>query len=378
MFTYRYLKDKSYYEDLYDKHTIEDCRDWIKRILDNEDIESLKKESKEEQAKALAYLIDLPLFFRKGDRYLKREETIQGWMNRDLLKDDFVNSHSAPIVYCKKCNQRIELIISELKSDINDKNLRMLFLYRCTPCNEKYGTYSDGEPYIFKGDFCPKCKAEWKYKSKRAKDKVTITNTCPQCGHKKVETLELGKETEKESEDPNFWKDREQFCLSEEEGEKYRTWKTVDYPQLKELADSWKDQEKHKDIYEQARNVKKFTISELSDLLAKRLEKADFKGLVITDTEMSRDLIVSFSIQDTKSGRNEACSKSDLKQSLKKTLDNTNWKLMSDGVSYKLGLLTGRLRGIDQEEVLVNEMKEERGINPESQFYGENGEIVDL
>jgi len=35
---------------------------------------------------------------------------------------------------------------------------------------------------------------------------------------------------------------------------------------------------------------------------------------------------------------------------------------MSDGVSYKLGLLTGRLRGVDQEEVLVDEIKEEKGI----------------
>jgi hypothetical protein len=34
-----------------------------------------------------------------------------------------------------------------------------------------------------------------------------------------------------------------------------------------------------------------------------------------------------------------------LKKIIEKSLKDTNWKLMSDGISCKLGILRGRLRG---------------------------------
>jgi len=36
----------------------------------------------------------------------------------------------------------------------------------------------------------------------------------------------------------------------------------------------------------------------------------------------------------------------------KKTLADTNWRLMSDGASYKLGFLSGRLKGVEGEDDL--------------------------
>jgi hypothetical protein len=56
-------------------------------------------------------------------------------------------------------------------------------------------------------------------------------------------------------------------------------------------------------------------------------------------------------------------------------LDGTNWKVMSDGVSYKLGLLSGRLRGIDDKEVIYTELKEE--LEPD-QVVTKGGDIVNL
>ncbi len=43
-------------------------------------------------------------------------------------------------------------------------------------------------------------------------------------------------------------------------------------------------------------------------------------------------------------------SEYDLKRLLKKTLEDTNWRLMSDGVNYKLRFLSGRLRGVERGE----------------------------
>jgi len=64
-----------------------------------------------------------------------------------------------------------------------------------------------------------------------------------------------------------------------------------------------------------------------------------------------------FTVQDSSSRHEELEVKYDLKQLLKKRLENTNWRLMTDGVSYRLGFLSGRLRGYDSEEELLKLIK---------------------
>lgn len=351
-------KNRSYYEDLYDKHTVADCRSWIRICTEKGLPKGAEKLSKTEQQKLYNAVIELPLYFRKGDRYLRRKETIQEWMDKDKERDDFIASHPAPTAYCPKCNQKMKLMVDELDEDINN-NLRMMFMYRCEPCSEKKAFYSDGEPYVFKNDFCPKCHKEWGKKYVKSKTKVVTKYSCPNCGNKDEFVLDLDDKPKEEPTDPDFEKDKALFCISEKEGEEYRRFKTYDLPEMKKLSEEMADREKHKEIYERAKNTKKLTIAELSDLLAEKLSIEDFKGLVITNTEVTRDLIITFNVQDTKHGRDEGHSRSDLKKSLTKMLDNTNWKVMSDGVNYKLGLLSGRLRGIDDKEVIYEELKED-------------------
>jgi len=43
-----------------------------------------------------------------------------------------------------------------------------------------------------------------------------------------------------------------------------------------------------------------------------------------------------------------------LQKLIKSTLEKTNWRLMSEGVYYKLGILSGRLRGYENDEDLLN------------------------
>jgi len=356
---HKYLRDKSYYEDIYDKHTVEECRRFIDQAKKTKFPKSLDKDPKE-KAKAVGYLFHLPLYFIKGERYLGREEFITKMMAEDEARDKFVKDHPAPTAYCPKCNKKMNLMVSELDSSFDNKLMRMVYMYRCEPCNTKKAFYSDGEPYVFKNDFCPKCQKEWDKENIKSKDKIVTKYSCPHCGHNDEYTLDFNEKPKKEPVDPNFERDKKEFCLSEKEGEEYRKWKTVDYPQMKEMVDEWKDKEDHKEIYEKAEQTKKLTLPELSDLLAKELSKSDFKELVISNTEITRDLIITFTIQDAKSGRDEGSSRSDLKKALNKILEDTNWKLMSEGVSYKLGLLTGRLRGADDKEVIYKELKEKQ------------------
>ncbi len=232
-----HLKDKSYYNDLYDRHTVEECRNWIRIVNKKKSPNSAKKLGKNDQAKLDAFLIDSTLYFRKGERYLKRADSINKWMDQDQAKDDFVKNHQAPITYCPKCNRKMKLVIDDLCSDINDSNLRMLFLYRCDPCKEKKGIYNNGEPYVFKDDFCPKCHCTWQPKHIKSKDKITTKSNCRHCGYRKEYVLDLTDKPFRDKTDPEFAKDKTKYCISEKEGEEYRRFKTIDYPFIKELVD---------------------------------------------------------------------------------------------------------------------------------------------
>ena len=72
-----------------------------------------------------------------------------------------------------------------------------------------------------------------------------------------------------------------------------------------------------------------------------------FTHLTFDKPEIHKDIFVRFSVQDAKLGRSEWNSVHDLQKIIKKALENTNWRLMSDGVSYKFGFLEGRLRGCE-------------------------------
>ncbi len=49
-----------------------------------------------------------------------------------------------------------------------------------------------------------------------------------------------------------------------------------------------------------------------------------------------------------------------LNRVIKKTLEGTNWRLMSEGVNYGLGYLSGRLKGYEQEEDLLQLVKKNK------------------
>ena len=67
---------------------------------------------------------------------------------------------------------------------------------------------------------------------------------------------------------------------------------------------------------------------------------------------MGKDVFVGFNCLDGKSDRNDRDSEKTLKKTVEKALQDTNWRLMSDGISYRLGYLNGRLRAYEREEDL--------------------------
>jgi hypothetical protein len=144
---------------------------------------------------------------------------------------------------------------------------------------------------------------------------------------------------------------------------------------LKRLTEMIKDsEEKKKDpYYQKAIKVKKLTAIELQKLLSKKFKVEGYINLNFENPEIGRYLIVPFTAQDSKKSRNKEKNIKDLNQILKLTLDNFNWRLMSDGLEYRMGYLQGRLKGYENDEELAKFIKKRDNRKP---LYYQKGEPI--
>ncbi len=230
---------------------------------------------------------------------------------------------------------------------------RVLFFYQCPKCSKRRAVWEDGIEFKAQESYCEKCGGvrdiDFK-KDREYKTKSVTTWVCSKCGHEEKTFYKKIKQIDRN--DFSYIKDRERFCLSDKEGQKYIEYKQ-NIAMLKEEVKEIEEKEKNKDIYDKVAKIKKLKVPELKKLLNKKLEKEKYIDLNFTKIDTQMDVIVSFTVQDDKGGREDYDSRTELRRLINKTLENTNWRLMSEGVSYKLGVLEGRLRGYNKEEDLV-------------------------
>lgn len=351
------LKSHQYYSDLYDKHTVEQCRWWDTHTPDVEELRRSFKEKhpdkepdEQELLRTVNAVTRMSLYFVKGERYLKKEETVREWMQRDERSDKFFESATAPEdINCLTCG-RLMFVSSKHhhSSGIEGKD-RVLFFYDCAQEHvPRRAFYDDGEEFRREKPTCPKCNAEVVEEDKTTEEKWVTVITCPSCAY--TDTSEIERIANKP--DPDFEKDRARFCLSEKEGQEFISAK-ANLEGISRLMDEIKEKEKNKESYEKVAKLKKLKIVELEELLTPVLEKADYIKLQFKNPEISKDVIVPFVVYEKRPDREGYSSSKDLEKVIKKTLLDTNWRLMTDGVSYRLGMLEGRLHGYEREEDLL-------------------------
>lgn len=353
---FKYLKPESYYSDLYDRFTVDNCRlteSIHKKRWRSKKSNKTVKEKWHKVADKMA--LHFALFLETGERYLNKEKTIREWMERDGKKDDLLNSAQPPEnIQCLACRS----IMTPISKDLYtwgplDKEDRVLFMYDCpNGCSPRRAFFDNGEEYRPKPHLCPKCNNALDYTDKQLKNKVITNYTCSHCGYKEKDELDLSIKKEKEKIDKNFAKDRERFCLTKEQGQKYLEGK-IQLEQLKKLVDELKEKEKNKDLYDRVKKIKKLTVAEFQKLLAPILEKEGYTKFDFSKPEMTRGVIVQFTAQDNKTGREKYDSEHQLKKLLKSTLASTNWRLINNDIFYSLGVLSGRLKGYELEEDLL-------------------------
>lgn len=352
-----YLKSHQYYSDLYDRHTVEQCRWWDERPANLGGLrESYKKKypdkelDEKELIRTANAFTNLHLYFIKGERYIKKAETIREWMQRDERRDQFFETAMAPEnINCLTCGRLMFVSSKHYNSGGKDESDRVLFFFDCSQEHmPRRAFYDNGEEFRREKPVCPKCKTEVVEEDKTTDEKWVTIITCPNCDY--TDTSEIERTVNKV--DPNFERDRVRFCLSEKEGGEFISAK-ANIEGLSRLMDEIKEKEKNKASYEKVASLKKLKIIELEEFLAPVLERADYIKLQFKSPEVSKDVTVPFVVYEKKPDREGYASTKELEKLIKKTLADTNWRLMTDGVSYRLGMLEGRLHGYEREEDLL-------------------------
>jgi hypothetical protein len=354
----QYLKEEQYYNDLYDLITIKDCLDsiafWRKAYQDKK---SDKSASEDDKLKAYSIGLNLDLFQLKGERCINRQQHIREMIDKDKQKQEFYDNATEPSsVYCQTCGRQLYSDFKILE-DYTDKPMRVLFYFPCKTCKKKRGFYNTGEEHISKPELCQKCGYEIKTSYKEKGKVVTTIRKCTHCNFSETEVEDFGKQSKewekKQAEDRLLLeKYRSQFCLSEKEGQEYVVSKE-NIKQMAKMVDEF-NQKQADPAYQKAKKLKKLSVVELEKLLVEALEKEKFIKLSLDKPEIGQHVIIPFTVQDANSSRKDHESTGTLQKIIRKLLDETNWRLMSEGTTYRLGYIYGRLKGYEREEDLAN------------------------
>lgn len=354
-----YLKPKEYYESIYDSATVSGARRDIELFTKLYDKWFELMPDEEPTSFRSAFHLNGLYMQIVGNhllaRYDERDGYIQQMMSRDEAKDSRIAAarlmREPVCIHCKKIGLRI-----------HDKDLHrrdggedVLFMLQCTHCEKMSAYWEDGGRWEVPPTPCPKCRAAMDKTDSRKGDVITLIYSCPACHHTYKDTLDLHIEEKKP--DPNFEEDRYRFCLHDPKVlEEHRNAK-MRYDGLIKLGEEFKEREKNKDAYEAAAKLRNLKIAELKDLLSPILEQEGYTEFSLEKPAMGRFVVVPFSCLDGKPSRNDYESRKNLKKKISDTLADTNWRLMSEGVSYRLGYLAGRLRAYETEEDLATLLK---------------------
>lgn len=387
----RIVKDKNYYEDCYDHMTVYFARlnmkpfldfreKWLEMMPDNE-------ENKHRNPFHLNNIYMMMVGNKLVDRYNEREQAIQTMITEDEARDARLSTArltSEPS--CEHCGKAGLRITDKEFMHRNGQDDDVLFILHCGVCDKNTAVWEDGLLWGRRHTKCPKCESVMEEKSSRRGKIITTTYACLKCLHTYKDKLDLNPKDEPE--DPDYEEDRRIYCLQDEAMRKEHQDAKYRFDDLICFAKEHKEKEDNKHIYDAMKEIKKPKIAELTPLLLPVLEKAGYTDFSLDKPEIGKDVFVGFNCLDTKSDRNDYDSIKTLEKLVKKALADTNWRLMSEGIHYRLGYLNGRVRAYEREEDLKNLVIKDRKLQPKRQadrpddkngtLRGKNGEKIIL
>lgn len=360
-----YLHPQSFYADQYDLHTIEECLEWYwglrkKMEVHRADLKDMKDEEfKKETHKALSYMINAI----KIERFRRRAERIGEWMDRDQKIQDVYDSAEPPEnVRCPHCASDTTLTSKDL-FDAYDPHPYVIFMFECVKCHKRQALHSDGRPWVHEPLKCPKCGESLKSSMTKKGKVLTTVYKCLSCSYRKKEIDDFAKQqkewdAKKKRDTELLEKYRSEFCYSEKDGQEA----VQSMDGIARIVKEWKEREKKEadPVFQQAMKLKKISIVDMEKLIVDAISPQKYIRFTLGQPVIGRFVEVPFTIQDTDNTRQEYDSQTQLKKLIIKALEGTNWRLMSDGIRGRLGVLSGRLKGLEQEDDLMEVIKDEK------------------
>jgi hypothetical protein len=322
------------------------------------------------------------------DRCNEREQAIQSMIAEDEARNARLSAaRLATEPTCEHCGETdLRITDKEFMHRDGQKDDDILFILHCGACEKNTAVWEDGLLWERRLTKCPKCESVMEEKSSRRGKIITTTYTCSNCLHTFKDKLDLNPKDEPE--DPDYEEDRRIYCLRDEAVRKEHQDAKYRFEDLIRFAKEHKEKEDNKHIYDAMKEMKKPKIAELTPLLQPVLEEAGYTEFSLDKPEIGKDVFVGFNCLDTKSDRKDYESIKILEKLVKKTLSDTNWRLMSDGISYRLGYINGRVRAYEREEdlkqLVIKDMKlkpKQEVIKPDDNdgtLRGKNGEKIIL
>lgn len=354
----KFLENEDHYKYRYDLQTvIESLRLYwgLRKNLDakRDELKEMTQEKFDDQAnKAASYATNA----FKAEKFRKRTETIKKWMDRDRkLQEKYDLAIPPRNILCKECSSPTQITSKDLLDTLNDDS-QVLFMFSCTKCKKNQAFYEDGTEWKYKPPLCPDCNSSLNSKSKNKKDILTTTYTCTKCPYAKNDVYDF-KKSKKEREETEAWEkqifeeNKDFFCLNDENGPKALEDIEAFKINFKFLKEKWdKDNDP---LIQKARQLKTLKALQLKELVQKTIGNDGYIELQFGKPEIGQFVILDFTVNDSRENRNEYDSINTLKKLIKSVLADTNWRLMSDGISSRLGILSGKLKAYEREEDLV-------------------------
>lgn len=280
-----------------------------------------------------------------------RDAAIARWMEEDQAKDDkLATAHVAGATYCRACGKDMRVISKDYMHRDGHKDDDILIMFECDNCNKRTAFWQDGTEWEGAKHECKECGGKTVSKHTKKDAVITWTETCEKCGHVETDTIDLSDSNKEPGPvDPFLELDRKRFVFDSDMMHKFKQ-KLSHFERMAKLNASVEDKAQHVDVYDAVKQVKKLKIAQLKELLEPVFTKDGYSDFKLGDPQISREVSLDFSCLDTKDDREEYQSKKTLHKAVEKTLEETNWRLMSAGVSYRLGFLTGSLRAYEGEE----------------------------
>lgn len=372
---YTYLKDREYYEERYDDGTVAKCRSGERMVNDTFCIMEKKLPKKDLTEKLPGWYLEYSkLYFWfvesvAAERAENREATITQWMADDEKQDRrLAKATVAGDSYCRSCGKDMRVISKDYMRRDGHKEDHILIMFECDACNKRSAFWEDGTPWEGAKHECEKCGGETVSKTTKKYGVITWTETCKKCKYVKTETMDLSDDNEEpEPVDPFLELDRKRFVFGSDMMFKYQQ-KLGHFERLAKLHAREEDKAEHVDVFEAIKQVKKLKIVQLKELLEPVFTGNGYSDFKLGDPQIGREVSLEFSCLDTKDDREEYQSKKTIHKAVEKALVDTNWRVMSAGVSYRLGFLTGSLRAYESEEDLrkLVEQRMKKGYVPKA------------